>query len=467
MRHQISGSNVSTSVNVGSEIRVAELAPPLAMRSALRQGPPRTLTSGSPETRSDAKLSRRRRLYLGMLGPGIMAMLANNDAGGMMSYALTGKLFGITLFLPLLLLLVPVGYSIQEMSMRLSVVTRKGYPELLNGQFGTMARYSSVSVLVATNILYVIAEFAGMTAGLETFGAPIWVADVLSFGSVSAVMLLSGTRTKQRLMLLVGGINCAFIVVTILMGVHGENAPGLAVWSMDAGANGGTPLSTFVVAAIGNAVAPFMLYFGSGSTLDSRMRVRDVRVGQIDIALGAILQSIFAAAVVVCGAELAKLTNNAVLSPRDLIGDLAVVAGRVAGDLFAVGLFNAGLLAAVTISFSSAYAVAGSQSEAMRRNPEISRTQKFYRTYFGSLLIGAVAVLLPGMPLGMTAVCAQIAGAALLVPDLIFLVLLTSNGEIMGWHANTLRKTAIGWGIVILYSATAIATLIVMMRNLV
>ena len=160
--------------------------------------------------------SRRLWLLWALLGPGIISMLANNDAGGMISYTMTGATFGISLFLPLLFLLAPVGYYFQEMSMRLSAVTQSDYRELLLRHFGRFWCYGSISALALANLLYIITEFVGMTAGLTLVGLPLWAADILSLIFVSAVTFLIGYWPKERFILFVGAINIVFIAAAIL-----------------------------------------------------------------------------------------------------------------------------------------------------------------------------------------------------------------------------------------------------------
>jgi len=214
----------------------------------------------------------------------------------------------------------------------------------------------------------------------------------------------------------------------------------------------------FIMATIGNTVAPFMLYFQNSATIE--ITSKDLRLGRADIALGAILQPPFAMAVMICGAGLVgKVANLDSSNPTDLISALVLVTRHLGSSLFAIGLFNAGWLAAVTISLSSAYAVASAFGSKRSLNHKIPEAPRFYGVYFGSLLLGAIIILIPGLPLNMLAVFTQIIAAMLLVPDLIFLVLLTSNAKTMGEYVSRLWKQIVGWAIVALYSAMSAVTI--------
>ena len=430
-------------------------------------------TSEADETISFAEKVARGRsgfpkylwLFWALLGPGIIALLANNDAGGMISYTMTGATFGISLFLPLLFLLAPIGYNFQEMTMRLSAVTHTEYRELVLRHFGRFCSFSSVSLLALANLLYIITEFVGMTAGLTLLGLPLWVSDIISFLFVSSVTFLLGYWSKERFALFVGAINSVFIVAAFLS--HPNLAEIARVFTTSPGlswATGSKGMLVFIMATIGNTLAPFMLFFQNNATIDKELTAKDLRIGRTDIALGALLQPFFAMAVMICGAALLGKVNNLHSSrPADLIAALVPVAGHAGSYLFALGLFNAGWLAAITVSLSSAYTLAGVFGWKRSLNHKIAAAPQFYGLYFGSLFLGALLILLPGLPLNMMAVFTQIIVGMMLVPDLIFLVLLTSNRNIMGAHVNRWWKRGIGWGIVTLYlalSAAAIANLI-------
>lgn len=413
-------------------------------------------------TKGRSGFKRKLWLFWALLGPGIISSLANNDAGGMISYTMTGATFGISFFLPLLFLLAPIDYNMQEMSMRLGAVTKTEYRELLLRHFGSFWHYASVAALALANLMYIVTEFIGMTAGLTLIGLPLLISDLISFAFVCFVMFFMGYWSKERLGIFVGVINIVFIIVAFMshpdpteIGKVFTSWPSI---SWDLKENG---MLVFILATIGNAIAPFMLYYNNNTTLDKGLTRKDLRLGRIDIALGSLLQPIFAAAVMICGAALVgQVANLDESNPAELITAFIPVTGHLGSILFALGLFNAGWLAAITISFSSSYTIAGAFGWKRSQNHKISEAPKFYGLYFGCLLLGAVIILIPGLPLSMIAVFTQIFAIMLFVPDLIFLVLLTNNRKVMGEHANSRWKRIVGWGIVSLYSAVSVITII-------
>lgn len=342
--------------------------------------------------------------------------------------------------------------------MRLAAVTQDEYRELVLRHFGRFCSYGSVAALAVCNLLYIITEFVGMTAWLTLLGLPLWASDVVSLVFVGIVTVLIGYWPKERLLLFVGAINLVFVAAAILShpdaAAIGRTFITLPRISSDSG------VLLYMVATIGNTIAPFMLFFQCNATLDKELTAKDLRLGRTDIALGAVVQPIFAMAVMILGAALAgKVANLDTSNPSDLVSALVPVAGRLGSNLFAIGLFNAGWLAAITVSLSSAYAVAGAFGSKRSLQHGVPQAPRFYGVYFGNLVVGAILILIPRLPLNMMAVFTQVVTVMLLVPDLIFLVLLTGNRELMGEHVNRWWKQIVGWGIVALYSGSSAVTL--------
>ena len=187
-------------------------------------------------------------------------MLANNDAGGVISYAVTGALFGVGLFIPLVICLAPLAFTIQEMSMRLGAVTQEGFSKLVLRRYGRFWGYYHISTLAVENLLTLITEFIGMTAGLILIGLPLWLSDIACLGLIVTCVLLTGYWTKERVALCVGALNVIFLVVAAM--THPSAATighALVAWNPPA-AHPSTVL-WYVIATVGNAIAPWMIFF--------------------------------------------------------------------------------------------------------------------------------------------------------------------------------------------------------------
>lgn len=151
-----------------------------------------------------------------VLGPGLLAMIGDNDAGGVLSYVITGAQFGIGFFIPFILLLGPLTYTVQEMVMRLCVVTQRSFTALISERFGSFWAKFSLGTLFVNNILSLITEFIGMSAGLSSLGIPFVASDLLSLVIVFALAIFGNYWTKERLALFLGMLNVVFLVVSFM-----------------------------------------------------------------------------------------------------------------------------------------------------------------------------------------------------------------------------------------------------------
>lgn len=397
-------------------------------------------------------------LFWALIGPGFLAAMADNDAGGVISYAVTGAQFGIGLFVPLVLLLAPLLYTVQEMSMRLGVVTQEGFSRLALKRYGRFWGFYHITTLALENLLTLITEFIGMMAGLVILGFPMWIGSLICLLLVVSFVIFTGYWTKERIALFIGALNLIFLVVAGMTHPSiAQIAHAFVTWNVPPALQGG--LIWYVIATIGNAIAPWMIFFQGSGTIDKGITSQELRFGRIDTAFGSIVQVIIAAGVIVLGAALfGKVDNIANAGPSDIITSLNQVVGRWPAILFGLGLFNTGFLASITVSLSSSWSIAELFGWSKSLNDKITEAPKFYLIYIGSLVLAALTILIPNLPLNLIAIAAQVIGGILTVPLLIFLVLMTSNRELMGNYRTKLFGRIWGWTMVALLTGLSIAT---------
>ena len=376
-------------------------------------------------------------LFWALIGPGLLAAMADNDAGGMISYCVTGVQFGIGLFIPLVLCLVIVTYTVQEMAMRLGTVTQIGFTQLILCHYGRFWLYYHISTLFLENLLTLLTEFIGMTAGLIMLGLPLWVSDIFSLLLVITITIFTGYWTKERLALLIGVLNFIFVIVALM--THPSIATighAFAAWNVPANSNN---LFWYIVALIGNAIAPWMIFFQGSAYIDKGVVKENLRFGRIDTKIGCVVQVIIAACAIIAGAALfGKISNIADLGPAAIINAFRTFVGNWSGILFGLGIFNAGLLASITISLSSSWSIAEAFGWSKSLNDKIADAPKFYGVYIGSIVFAALAILIPNLPLNFISVVTQVIGGFLMAPILIFMVLLSNNKQLMGEYKNSL-----------------------------
>jgi Mn2+/Fe2+ NRAMP family transporter len=370
-------------------------------------------------------------------------MLANNDAGGMLEYTLSGVHFGAGIFIPLLFLLAPLSYAFQERVMRLSLSTRRSYSGLVRAHIGRYAGLFSICAMAAGNILYIITEFIGMTAPLVFSGLPLWAASLVSLIFISAITLLWDERRQDKIALFVGAVNITFIIAAFMCKPDFSDISRFDFSPLI----GGNKLILFILATIGNTIAPFMLFFQP----DSESNPQKLKAERKSIAIGAILQPFFAAIAVICGAALVgQNADSSIKEVSPMIQAFAAQISPATGVLYAIGLFNAAWLAAITITRATTIQILSVCGREKARVYTIVINAAL-------LLTGALVVQIPHISLSFFAVLTQIVGAVLLVPDLVYLAILTNSRKIMGNFVNTPRQCVISWGLVALFAIVAIA----------
>ncbi len=394
-------------------------------------------------------------LFWALIGPGVLATMANNDAGGMISYAVTGAHFGIGLFIPLVFIGAIFTFVTQEFAMRLCIVTQTGFTRLIRQHFGRFWLGYHISTLTVENLLMLLTEFIGMTAGLTFMGMPLWLSDILSLLLVLSIIVFTGYWTKERIALFLAVVNIAF-VISAIMTHPSMSALGHAFtsWSVPAGSGA---LLWYIIALFGNAVAPWAIFFQGTAEVDKGVMDEQVHLGRIDTYVGTIVTVVIAAFVIIGGAALyGHIPNLDSAGPADMIYGFLRFSGRWPGILFGLGLFNTGLLAAIAVSLSSAWSMADVFGWAKSLNDKLSDAPKFYAVYIGCVVIAALAILIPNLPLNLTAVIAQVGCGLLMIPILVFLLLLTNNKQLMGKYKNSLVCNIRGWLVAAILTALVV-----------
>jgi Mn2+/Fe2+ NRAMP family transporter len=399
---------------------------------------------------------RRPLSFFLLLGPGVLAAMADNDAGGLISYIVTGAKFGWAVFIPLALCLTAVTYTVQEMAMRLGVASEKGYTQLLRERYGTGLMAFQVVALFVENQLTLLTEFVGMSAGLELLGLPVAAAVALSVCLTLSIAVFSGYESKQRFGLSIGLFNLLFLVFTCFARPAVSAAQSVSLCT-------GRPFRWYTAALIGNAVAPWMIFYQNGAYSDSRQRAQQIRSGRRDTLFGCICQAAIAAALIFIGSSVfGSIPDVENAGAPQIVAALNERFGPLAGALFALGLFDSGLLAAVTVSLSSSWSVAESLGWSKSMNDNFRQAPGFYGIYTFSVLLAAGMALVPGLRLNSIAVFVQAAGGVLMTPILIFLTMLTSSETVMGDYANEKREKIRAWFCVGILTAASLFIILMM-----
>jgi Mn2+/Fe2+ NRAMP family transporter len=393
-----------------------------------------------------------------LVGPGILAMLGENDGPSMIAYASDGAQYGLGFFVPFIPLLFAMAYVCQEMCMRVGAVTHRGYGELVLQRFGSVWGWFAAADLTLTNLITLVAEFVSIRVGLAYFHLGSAVA--VALGLLLVVFTFSGGRywRWERIVLGMALFNGLFLLAAILAKPH----VGAIVSSLDFSPFPGGSFNTLLLllaSTIGATVTPWMIFFQQGASADKGMTPRDIRHGRYDTAAGAVLAAIFGIGALVAGAAL--LTHNGAgiqgFAGAGFPNALRRVAGSAAGTVFALGLIEAGAVAILTISASTAYAAAECVGVAHSFNTFPREAALFYAANFGIALVAAVVILIPGAPLLSIALNANVLATVLLPVSLVFMVMLANDKGLMGRWANKRSTNVIGIAVIAFVGACGAA----------
>ncbi len=389
-----------------------------------------------------AKGHKLRLLWL-LLGPGLLVMLGENDGPSMVSYATTGATYGIGFFAPFILATFVMAYVVQEMALRLGIATSRGHAKVIFQRFGPFWGYFAMGDLVLGNVLTLVTEFIAIQAGGLYFGIKASVSVVIAIVIMLASLGFRRYALWERALMLFALGNLLFIPAALLAHPDGAAlAKALVTWGPLQGGYGHV-FFTLVLANIGATVTPWMIFFQQSAVVDKGLTRADLGQGRIDTALGAGLAAIVALAALVACASLftAHVDVSQFASGANFAQALQPLIGSTGASLFALGLIEAGLLAAMTISASSSYALAEVALARHSLNLDFTQGSLFFAVAILSILIAGGIVLIPGAPLLALTLTVNVIATLLMAPALLFLLLLVNDREIMqdlanGWWTN-------------------------------
>ena len=388
---------------------------------------------------------RSLRLFWLLVGPGVLVFLGENDAPSMLSYAATGARYGIGFFAPFFILTFAMGYIVQEMTLRLGAVTHRGHAELIFDRFGRFWGLFSMGDLVLGNFLTLVAEFIGVRAGLSFFGVKPEIAVGSALLLVLAVITTGRYWTWERITMGLAICNCVFIPAALL--AHPDWADlgrALATWKPFPRGDSGE-IVLLILSTIGATVTPWMLFFQQSAVVDKGMQPRDIPAGRADTLAGAAIAAVVAIAALLATAPLFQHGIAAAdFQAAQFAQALQPWIGHAGAALFALGILEAGLVATITISTSSAYAFGEVFGTAHSLNRPFSEGWPFYAILLGSACAAAGLVLIPHAPLEFIILVVNVIAVLAMPPALAFLLMLANDVELMGEHANNCWQNAAG-----------------------
>ncbi len=414
------------------------------------------------------RLSRSSSLFMlfAILGPGLIAANAGNDAGGIATFSQSGASYGYTLLWALAI----SGFClaiVQEMCARMGVVTGKGLADLIREQFGVRWAALAMLALLIANTGVTVSEFLGIGAAVQVLAndphTPLVYFIVPLAGLILWWLVIKGSYRRVEKVFLVMSLGFLAYIPAAFAAHPDWGNIGQQLVVPHLSTDSGYLLTA--VALVGTTISPYMQFFVQSSVADKGIHASDYIYERLDIYSGTIFAIVIAGFVIVTtGATL--FPNHPVNTAIDAAFALQAFAGKYASLLFGIGLFGASLLAAAVLPLSTSYAICEAFGFERGVSRSFSEAPVFQSIFTGLIILGVLITLIPGLPFIQVLIVLQDLNAAMLPILLVFIILLVNNRRLMGRRVNKLGFNIISWITVVVITILIVLLLLSTIFNI-
>jgi Mn2+/Fe2+ NRAMP family transporter len=385
--------------------------------------------------------------FLVVFGPGLIVMVADNDAGAVSTYSQAGAQYG-THLLWVVLLLLPVTYFVQEMVVRLGIATGQGHAAMIYQRFGKWWGMFSLVDLELVNFLTLVTEFAAIDLALSKLGVNPLIGVPLAAVALILITLTGSYRRWERTVVFLCLLDLAWFYIAFAMKpALGSMLRNAFIPSIPRG--GITSDLTFlVIAIVGTTVAPWQLFFQQSCIADKKLRFSDIRWARLDTFVGACITITVAGCMMLAG-NASHMHGFSFTDPAQMAADIGTFAGPVMRTLILMMMINAAVLGTTAISLSSAWAYGEVRGWPHSLQLPFAKAKGFYVVYTLCVAAAAGLVLIPRAPLQLIILGVQVLAGVMLPSAIIFLQLLLNDKELLGSYANKPWNNWVNWTIII------------------
>jgi len=367
---------------------------------------------------------------LAILGPGLIAANAGNDAGGILTYASAGAQFGYrTLFLMVVITVALV--VVQEMCSRLGVYTGEGLGGLIREQFSARATFVAMVLLLIANAGLTVSEFAGVGAAMQIFGVSPVITVPIAAVFVWALTVLGSYSRAERLFLILTLAFLAYPIASFLGHPNGKEVLSNLVWPHFLASH---DFLVLAVALIGTTITPYMQFYDASACVDKHLTPADYPGERLDTVSGSIWSDIISIFIIIATAA-AIGGSGPLQSAAQAAEALRPVAGPAAPTLFAIGLLGASLLAASVVPLSTSYAIADAIGTPRSVSTSFRQAPLFYGIFTLQIVVGAAVALAPGNLVALI-VNAQVLNGIITPMLLAYVLILANRYSVLGRAKN-------------------------------
>jgi len=384
-------------------------------------------------------------IFLAILGPGIITGSVDNDAGGITTYSVAGAIYGYNLLwtlIPSFIVLV----VIQEMNARMGIVTGKGLADLIRETAGVKVTFFIFIGLLIADIGNTTTEFAGVAGSMEVFGMSKYIS-VPIIGILIWLLVVKGTYKIAERIFLLFSVSLLMYVVSALMGKPHWGEIGHSIVHPELEIN--TQSLAMIIGIIGTTIAPWMQFYMQSSVIEKGLDMKQYKYSLIDIVVGCIATVVVAFFIIVACASTLHTNGIQINEAKDAALALKPLAGAIASQVFAFGLFIASIFSATILPLATAFYVCEAFGFEAGIDKKWDEAREFYILYTGILVLSAAIILLPNAPLILISLWSQVINGMLLPVVLVCMILLVNNKKIMGQYVNKPINNIIGWSAIV------------------
>jgi NRAMP (natural resistance-associated macrophage protein)-like metal ion transporter len=400
-------------------------------------------------------------IFLSVMGPGIITANVDNDAGGITTYSVAGAHFGYStlwIFIPMALALI----VIQEMCCRMGVVTGKGLADLIREKFGVKVTFYAMLVFLFSNLTNTISEFSGIAASCEIFGITKYISLPIAAVIIWWVVVKGTYKSVEKVFLWA----CVFYLSYIITGflVH-------PTW-MSVGKELIKPSFSFrqdmiimIMGIIGTTIAPWMQFYQQSTVVEKGISIKDYKYARLDTIIGGIVVNVVAIFIIIaCAATLFK-NGVRIETAKDAALALKPLAGNYCSTLFAFGLLNASVFAAMILPLATAYSVCEGLGWETGVDKRLKEAPEFYFLFTALIVIGAGVIMFPQINLIKVMLLSQVANSVFLPFVLVFMLILINDKHLMGQYRNSRFFNLVAWATVVITVTLTLALTFLMLTS--
>jgi NRAMP (natural resistance-associated macrophage protein)-like metal ion transporter len=400
-------------------------------------------------------------IFLAILGPGIITGSVDNDAGGITTYSLAGAIYGYGLIWTLIPSFV-VLVVIQEMNARMGIVTGKGLADLIRENAGIKITFFIFLGLLFSGIGNTTTEFAGVAGSMEVFGVSKYIS-VPVVAVLVWILVVKGTYKIAERIFLIFSVSLLTYVVSAIMGKPHWSEIGSSIIHPKMTMN--TQSMAMVIGLVGTTIAPWMQFYMQSSVIEKGLKMKNYNYTLIDIVFGCVVTVIVAFFIMVACASTLYPNGVVINEAKDAALSLKPLAGNIASQVFAFGLFIASIFSATILPLATAFFVCEAFGFEAGLDKKWDEAKEFYTLYTLILIVSAIIILIPKAPLIQISLWSQVLNGILLPVVLVSMMLLINKKRIMGVYINGRFTNIVGWTSVVILIGLSLALLVLPLIN--